>query len=508
MADTLTVDKKDLEKNDNVLFSLFGLEYTKQDALVDGGLLAATAAFTGGLGTPFAVGASAVRFVGTQLVKGGIKAAAKSVAKTAVKEGAEATAKEAAKEGAEATAKAGVEAAAKNTSKEAAKDMGEELAKKVDATRGQRFQNKINEKFEESNWLTRNLVGKPVASIAGKAVDNPIKTAAKTAIVADVGVNTVSQSITPDDPDNSLAYNVGAATISDGFAAGRGLINLAGGAVALVPGVGPSVAHWVKDTAPNAAKHLYEGAGQAMNGAMSQAGKEAGIDIDPAATSLPPLPGAGIVTRLGKSAHNAQVNAGKRGSSTAASELNDGQGIESDKTPGMDLLGAAQDKASGAAQAADNGLDVMMEEMDFSDQNAVWDKMKLSAKKNPIIQKMVDIGEANPLVKYGMASGFALGMVRGGLEGGNAKERAKIGFSKGMDFALALGVIAFIIGKAFGPEKSLAFTQNLVGMVTDNTSKLVNKAETAMNKDAAPAQDVPRPKAPVTQYPAPAPAPG
>lgn len=485
MADTLTVDKKDLEKkNDDVLFTLFGLEYTKTDAAIDAALLGVTTAATLGAGAPVAAGVSAVRFIGTQIFRGGVKA----IARTAVKESAEvagkAGMKAAVKEGAEAAGKAGVEAAAKTTGKESA----EALAKKANAGLGERVKNTINNQFVESHWMTRNLLGKPAASIAGKAVSSPVKTI----IAADLGVNAVSQAANPDDPNQGLMYNAAAATVSDASAFGRGTLNLAGGAVALVPGVGPAVAGWVKDNAPNAAKSLYEGAGQAVDGAMKQTAKEAGLgDIDTSSLSIPALPGAGIVARLGKSAHNAHVSAGKRGSSTAANELlNDGQGINSDATPDTDFISRAKEKASDMADDAEDGLNLPIEGMDLSNPGDIMNKMDAASKNNPLMKKMVDIGKAHPVVGLGIASGFGLGMMLGGLHSGSPKERAKAAFKQGIDMALFLGIVAFFAEMTLGPQKAMQLVQNM-------SHALTGKAKEGMEllkSSAAPKEAAPQPQ--------------
>lgn len=398
--------------------------------------------------------------------------------------GVKAAREKAEKEAAEAASKKSADSTAKpSMSQDSSKAVKEELDEKAKAGWGEQAKNWVNRKFENSNWLVRNLLGAPLGVATGVAVRNPIKTA----LATDLAINAAGP-VAPENKDKGLLYNAAGKTVADVTALGGAALTGTAAVASVIPVIGKPVGTWLYENGKSLAAHIYVGLGDALDGAVDQAAKELGVDNKLHDSKIPALPGP--VGRLAASAHNHAVKAREQAQALAQ------------KAPQ-----AAADAADTARQSSADAVDQAKETIDdtadkLAELNASMGPMAvlkdpkraLSALRDmPGMSELVDKAKDYPLLSLGLIGG----MIMGGFTDAHSKTEKIGNILKG---AMLFGVILDAISWFTGGKSMIA---NSVKMVQQELNQPPKPAAVP-----APAVDTPAAPALTTQAPAtPAPAP-
>lgn len=263
--------------------------------------------------------------------------------------------------------------------------------------------------------------------------------------------------------------------IGDGVnTAGRAVLGTTASVIATV--ATPETAQAVINTAEAGAGLAVDAARNSTAALATVAGRSVGMDVDPAKPSdeISTVLGRNPVGRAAIETVNNMGRVQNHGDVPAAT----------DSIALGNAVAGARERAEGAAgrvaEGVENAADATALANAVRNPAAAWGQLREAAKTNPTIQKIIEVGDQHPFLKWGMIGGFALGA----LSNGSPMER----ISNGIRNALLIGAMMDLIGSAFGRPSYIASMFNQMRNGTAETTPANTPAPAATPQvSAAPA---------------------
>ncbi len=199
----------------------------------------------------------------------------------------------------------------------------------------------------------------------------------------------------------------------------------------------PETAQAVINTAEAGAGLAVDAARNSTGALATIAGRSVGVDVDPtnAGGEISSVLGRNPLGRAAIDTVNAATRVQNHGDGVAAPDATSGTAL------GNVVAGAKEGAANAAgrvAEGVENAADATALANAIRNPGAAWGQLREAAKTNPTIQKIVEVGDQHPFLKWGMVGGFALGA----LSNGSPMERVSMGIRN----ALIIGAVMDLVG--------------------------------------------------------------